>query len=75
MITINVADLSTMDTFVVGMMLSPVIPSRRVHELEKRRVDGYAVELECDEERAEAIVDVLRIKNPGLRAYRNGKKM
>ena len=75
MISINVADLMTMNEMMVGMLISPVTPNHILHNKEPGRIDGMAVELECDEERAVAIVDVLRMNCKRLRAYKGSRKI
>ena len=71
---VNLADLSNTEVgrdFCLGMLLKPVLGTRPV-EAEKR-FDGHAVLLECDEERAAAIVEVARkhYKRWQLRFYRS----
>ena len=72
---INISD-ATKDPFMMGMMLGPVTRSRYVIEAEKT-IDGSAVVLECDTERAKAIVDVIRMKyaKHEIRCYHNRKRI
>lgn len=75
-ISINVCDLTETDTFMTSLLIGPVTPNRVIRQgLERGRIDDGAVVLECDEERALAIVDTLRMKYPRLRAYRGKKKI
>lgn len=59
---INIADL-TKDSFFISLLIEPVIRNRQIVEAEKDRLDGGAVMLECDEERAKAIVEIIRKKH------------
>ena len=63
MIAISLADIATAEP-VARMLVAPVIQNQRTVEVQRGRVDGVAVMLECDDERARAIVDVLRVKYP-----------
>ncbi len=60
-ISINVMDM-TKDSILSQFMIAPVIQSRALFNAEPGRVDGMAVVLDCPEERARAIVDVIRMK-------------
>jgi hypothetical protein len=73
-IAINVADLiaSEATAFVAGILLGdcrgPTVT------VDKSRVDGTALVINADEQRARAIVEILRRRVPKLRAYeQNGK--
>ena len=68
---VNVADL-TKHRFVAQWILAPVVPGRSVVDVEPGRFDGAGILLECDEERAQAIVDVIRtkLKKHQLRCYK-----
>ena len=66
MIALSLADIGTADP-VAYMLVEPVIRGRKTVEVQPGRVDGVAVVLECDDERARAIVDVLRMKYPKWR--------
>ncbi len=73
---VNLADLSTFKQrgdIGVEFLVVPVIQSGLTVEINKRRVDGVAVILDCDEERAEAVVAVLRKKlaRNVLRCYKS----
>jgi len=59
--SVNVMDL-TKDDILTTFMIAPVIKSRQLVDVEKGRVDGTAVILDCPEERAKAIVEVIRNK-------------
>lgn len=61
MIAISLADIATAEP-VARMLVAPVIQNQRTVEVQRGRVDGVAVVLDCDDERARAIVDVLRMK-------------
>lgn len=70
---VNLGDLMFKGREIVSeCLISPVCPSRTTVEVEPRRADGVGVLLECEEERARAIVEVLRIKFKSyeLRCYR-----
>ena len=68
---VNIADLWKYP--IAAIMLSPdVIPNmRRVKAEGEGRMDGCALLLECNEERAKAIIDVIRLncKKHELRCY------
>lgn len=74
-ISVNVSDLSRFDDFSLKILLQPVIKSKQIVNAEPERVDGHAVILDCDRERALAIVGVIRMKfsKSQLRCY-DGKK-
>jgi len=58
---VNLADLSRSEMqFIAGILLGPVIKGRNCVDAEPGRADGAAVVLECEQERAEAIIDTLR---------------
>lgn len=59
--SINVMDL-TKDDILSTYMIAPVIQSRQLVNVEPSRVDGHAVVLDCPEERALAIIEVIRKK-------------
>ena len=68
---INISDLTGMS---MASFLLPhdVIPDRIIVDAEKGMFDGSAIMLQCDEERAKAIVDIIRMnceKNK-LRCYK-----
>jgi hypothetical protein len=58
---VNIADL-TKAPLVGHWLVGPVIPSKRIVQAEKDRLDGAAVVLECSAERAEAIVRLIQTK-------------
>ena len=74
-ISINVADLSSVNDPVLPMLLYPVIKGRTIINAEPKRIDGHAVLLDCDRERALAIVSVIRMRygKNKIRIY-DGKK-
>lgn len=53
-----------------ALMMTPVTPKRIIVRGEKGRVDSDAVVLECEEKRAKAICQVLRMKT-----IQNGRKV
>lgn len=63
---VNLADLANTppsQDIGVQLLLAPVISKKTPPvEVEKRRFDGIGVVLTCDEERASAIVEILRQK-------------
>ncbi|GEM_PF-4655041 len=74
--SVNVADL-TKDIILAQFLIAPVAPSREVISVEKGRFDGVAIRLECDNEQAQAIVDVIRLKyrKHEVRCYRGSKRV
>ena len=69
---VNVADLTQGNVFVIGILLGEVCSNQVKVEAEKGQLDGYALLLECEEERAKAVCEVLRraFKRQGLRKPR-----
>ncbi len=71
---VNLADLMRMPplcaTFLIGSVRG------EVSNIDKRKVDATIVELDCDTERAEAIVAVIRVRydRNELRCYRRGRR-
>jgi hypothetical protein len=59
--SVNAMDM-TKDDILSTFMIAPVIRSRQTIEVEKGRIDGHAVVLDCPEERAKAIIEVIRMK-------------
>lgn len=53
MIAINLADIVTADP-ITSYLVAPVIQGRKTVEVQPGRVDGVAVVLECEDERARA---------------------
>ena len=74
--SINVTDM-TKDDILSTFMIAPVIQSRQLVDREKGRIDSMAVVLECDETRAKAIVDVIRMKygKNEFRCYKGMKRI
>ena len=74
--SINVMDL-TKDDILSQFMIAPVIQSRQIINVEKKRVDGHAVVLNCDETRALAIIAVIRMKygQNEFRCYKGSKRV
>jgi hypothetical protein len=73
-IAVNVADLSAQNETMMCLLLGEHIRNKIVRDVAPGCIDGMAVELECDDEQAEAIVEVLRLKDPSIRAYREGPR-
>ena len=68
---INISDL--IDVPVATFLLSPdVVPDRIIVNAEKGLIDGSAIMLQCDEHRARAIVEIIRMncKKHQLRCYK-----
>ncbi len=71
---VNLADLMRMPplcaTFLIGSVRGAV------SNIAKRKVDATIVELDCDAERAEAIVAVIRVRynRNELRCYKRGRR-
>lgn len=58
---VNVADLTKPGAKVIAtFMIAPVTPNRYTVTAEPGRLDGGAVVLECDDEHAQAIVEIIR---------------
>lgn len=74
MIAVNIGDLAE-DKILAQFLVAPVVPSQTIVNCEPGRLDGGAVLLECEEERGEAIVWVIRKKHHKnkLRCYQKGK--
>ncbi len=77
MYAVNIADLTKPDVRTIApYLVSPVTPSRTVVQTERDRFDGMGIVLECPNEQAAAIVEVIRLKfkRHELRCYKgNGK--
>lgn len=76
MYAVNLADMTGNDLNrrMVAMLVAPVV-GEMVH-IDRQRIDAVAVILNCEEERAQAIVEVIRLKlrKHELRCYKkNGK--
>jgi len=67
---VNIADL-TKERFLAQWLIGPLCPNRIVVDCEPGRIDGGAVLLECDSDRAAAVVELIRKKWPPhqLRCY------
>ncbi len=65
---INIADLTYPDMILGAQIMIAPVKGAQV-DAEHERFDGMAIRLECNTERAEAIIAVLRIKRPLTRAY------
>ena len=68
---INISDL--IDVPMATFLLSQdVVPDRIIVDAEKGQIDGSAIMLQCDEHRARAIVEVIRMncKKHQLRCYK-----
>jgi hypothetical protein len=74
-ISINITDLSKTNDPMIAMLISPVTKGRDIINVDPKHVDGMALLLDCDRERAEAIVQVIRMryKKNQIRIY-DGKK-
>lgn len=74
-ISINVSDLSSVNDPMIPMLIYPVTKGRTIINAEPKRIDGHAVLLDCDRERALAIASVIRrrYKKNQIRIY-DGKK-
>lgn len=74
--SVNVMDM-TKDDILSTFMIAPVIRSRQIIETEKGRIDGMAIVLDCPEERAKAIIEVIRSKygKNEFRCYEGKKRI
>lgn len=72
---INITDMQR-DPIIAQWLVAPVCPSRQWIKAEGDRIDGNAIILECSEERAKAIVELIRnkYKRYELRCYRGTGK-
>ena len=76
MYAVNVADLTNRSFDkgcfnVAGMLINPV--QGDIVDAEPKQIDGHALTLNCDDERALAIIQVLRMK-ANVRAYKQGPR-
>lgn len=75
MYAINLADWHKhrLDYGIQILLLAVIDDDSRVVECERRRPDGVGVVLDCDDERAAAIVTIVRqrLKKHQLRFYKN----
>lgn len=71
---VNLADLMRMPPLAATFLIGPV--RGEVSNIDKRKVDATIVELDCDAERAEAIVAVIRVRynRNELRCYKRGRR-
>ena len=71
---VNLADLMRMPPICSTILIGPV--RGEIVNINKRRVDETILELACDEERAEAIVGVIRVRynRNELRCYKRGER-
>jgi hypothetical protein len=69
--TDNVFDAGPLN--MAGLMVSPVTTHRRTVEISSKNVDEIGVVLECDDERAKAIIYLLN-KHTLVRAYKRGPR-
>lgn len=69
---INIGDM-TREAFMCGLLIAPIVQSRTIIKAEKGRMDGDAILLECDDVQANAIVQIIRKKQPKhlLRCYKS----
>lgn len=79
MIVINVADTTRYPPLIGQILLGPVLHVGCPIHMPGPNMDDSAVALECDDVRAQAIVDVLRMKDKALgqyacRAYKVGPR-
>lgn len=58
---VNIADL-TKDLIISRFLIADVVPNRIIVDAEKGRLDGGAILLECEGEKARAIIDIVRKK-------------
>ena len=67
---VNIIDM-TREPVIMGLLLSPVTPGRFQVDAEPGMVDGKALLIESEPERALAICQVIRLKQPKhlLRCY------
>jgi len=72
---INIADL-TRDPIMASLLIGPVTAAHLIVRAEPNAADGHAVILECDQQRAKAILDVIRMRydKATVRCYRQGPR-
>ena len=61
MFAVNIEDLTT-DKTLAQFLFAPVLGSRQIVNAEKGMVDGSAVVLDCDDERAKGMIWLVRRK-------------
>ena len=73
MYALNIADLTTVhqsnDGFMTMLMLEPVLNEHNTVPVNDA-IDGSAIVLNCDDTRAEAIIEILNDKQLKIRAYK-----
>ena len=63
MYAVNVADMTTTDNAILAMFLiGPMCQRRTTINVEPKRIDGMAVLLECNDEKAQAMLRIVRLK-------------
>ena len=71
MYALNLADLSKpVFGLPAAIMVAPVTPSQRLVRTNPNTVDAAAIVLECADQQAQAIIDILRLKS-AIRAYQS----
>ena len=75
-ISINITDLSRVGDPTLAILLAPVTKGRDIINIDPKHIDGMALLIDCDRKRAEAIVQVIRMryKKNQIRMY-DGKKL
>ena len=73
---LNIADLTTIDVIPRDCLVAPNIKTRTIVKAEQT-LDGGAVLLDCGEEQAQAIVEILRLKykKHEMRCYRGSDNL
>ena len=71
---VNIGDLTAIEPlFIAEMVVGPVTIGKLIVHTSKKTIDSGAVVLECDDERAEAIIGTLNLK-AFVRAYKKGTR-
>lgn len=60
--SINIADLGLLGSAFASILLSGIVPRRLQRFIDKSRVDEQALVLECPDDQAKAIIEVIRMK-------------
>jgi len=71
--SVSIADL-TRQPLLAALLIEPVTKGRQIREITTREIDGHgALVLECDDDRAQAIIATIRIKHRKntLRCWKN----
>lgn len=76
---VNIADLTRYDPITTGCLVAPVIQGRQIVRTDPKVFDGAGVLLECKDEQATAVIEVLRLqdtkaKRYACRAWKQGPK-